>query len=357
MDGCWEEGGIAVMKKVVAIMVIVGVVTALSVTWYHHRREARSTSVLVLHGNVDLRQVDLAFNGSQRIAAVLVEEGDRVAAGQVVGYLEMDRLKAAEAQAAAQVQAQTHVVEKLENGTRPEEIDQARANVQSAQSDLANARLKLERLKRVITSGGTSEQDVDTARTTVEVAEARLRVNQKALDLALAGPRQEEIAQAHATLLAYKAQLALIQRELADATLISPSIGIVQNRILEPGEMASPQKPVVSIALTDPKWVRTYVNEVDLGKIRSGMTAMISSDSFKGREYQGWVGYISPTAEFTPKSVETTELRTSLVYEVRVFVKDPTDELRLGMPTTVKVPVGNNAGVPGKTAEVGRNGA
>jgi len=345
------------MKKVIVIVVIVGVITALGVTWFRHRRDSLTASELVLHGNIDLRQVDLAFNGSQRIAAVLVEEGDRVEAGQVVGYLEMDRLKATEAQAAAQVQAQTHVVEKLENGTRPEEIDQARANVQSAQSDLANGRLKFERLKRVIASGGTSEQDVDTARTTVEVAEARLRVNQKTLDLALAGPRLEEIAQAQATLLAYKAQLALIQRELADATLICPSIGIVQNRILEPGEMASPQKPVLSIALTDPKWVRAYVNEVDLGKIRSGMTAVISSDSFKGREYQGWVGYISPTAEFTPKSVETTELRTSLVYEVRVFVKDPSDELRLGMPTTVKVPIGPNAGVPGKTAEVGRNGA
>jgi HlyD family secretion protein len=357
MDGGWEEGGIAIMKRIIAIVVIVGVITVLSVTWYRDRRHSLNATVLVLHGNVDLRQVDLAFNGSQRIAAVLVEEGDRVEAGQVVGYLEMDRLKAAEAQAAAQVQAQTHMVEKLENGTRPEEIDQARANLQSAQSDLTNARLKLERLKRVIVSGGTSEQDVDTARTNVEVAEARLRVNQKTLDLALAGPRKEEIAQAHATLLAYKAQLALIQRELADATLISPNIGIVQNRILEPGEMASPQKPVLSIALTNPKWVRAYVNEVDLGKIRSGMTAAITSDSFQGKQYQGWIGFISPTAEFTPKSVETTELRTSLVYEVRVFVKDPTDELRLGMPTTVTVPLAQNAGTPGKTAEVGRDGA
>lgn len=344
------------MKKVVVILVIVAVVTALSVAWYRSRRDARNASELVLHGNIDLRQVDLAFNGSQRIAAVLVEEGDRVEAGQVVGYLEMDRLKASEAQAAAQVRAQTHVVEKLENGSRPEEIDQARANVQSAQADLANGRLKLERLKRVIASGGTSEQDVDSARTTVEVAEARLRVNQKSLDLALAGPRKEEIAQAHATLLAYNAQLALIQRELADATLISPSIGIVQNRILEPGEMASPQKPVLSIALTDPKWVRAYVNEVDLGKIRSGMTAAVTSDSFRGKQYQGWIGYISPTAEFTPKTVETTELRTSLVYEVRVFVKDPTDELRLGMPTTVKVPLQGHTATPGKSAEVGRNG-
>ncbi len=345
------------MKKVIAILVIVGVVTALSVAWYRNRRNSLTASELVLHGNVDLRQVDLAFNGSQRIAAVLVEEGDRVEAGQVVGYLEMDRLKSAEAQAAAQVQAQTHVVERLENGTRPEEIDQARANLQSAQSDLTNARLKLERLKRVITSGGTSEQDVDTARTNVEVAEARLRVNQKTLDLALAGPRKEEIAQAHATLLAYKAQLALIQRELADATLVSPSIGIVQNRILEPGEMASPQKPVLSIALTNPKWVRAYLSEVDLGKIRSGMIAAVTSDSFQGKQYQGWIGFISPTAEFTPKSVETTELRTSLVYEVRVFVKDPTDELRLGMPTTVRVPLGQDAGAPDKTAEVGRDGA
>ena len=99
--------------------------------------------------------------------------------------------------------------------------------------------------------------------------------------------------------------------------------------------MASPQKPVFSLAITDPKWVRAYVSESNLGKIHEGMAAAVAVDSFPNRRFEGWVGFISPVAEFTPKPVQTEELRTSLVYEIRVFVKDPSDELRLGMPATV----------------------
>jgi HlyD family secretion protein len=102
--------------------------------------------------------------------------------------------------------------------------------------------------------------------------------------------------------------------------------------------MASPLRPVFSLAITDPKWVRAYVSEPDLGKVRPGMAASVAVDSFPGRRFDGWVGFISPVAEFTPKAVQTEELRTSLVYEVRVFVKDPADELRLGMPATVTLP-------------------
>jgi HlyD family secretion protein len=99
--------------------------------------------------------------------------------------------------------------------------------------------------------------------------------------------------------------------------------------------MASPQKPVFTLAITNPKWVRAYVSEPDLGKLHEGMAAAIAVDSFPGRRFEGWVGFISPVAEFTPKAVQTEELRTSLVYEVRVFVQDPSDVLRLGMPATV----------------------
>ena len=107
--------------------------------------------------------------------------------------------------------------------------------------------------------------------------------------------------------------------------------------------MASPQKSVFSLAITDPKWVRAYVAEPDLGKLRTGMTASVVVDSFPDRRFEGWVGFISPVAEFTPKTVQTEELRTSLVYEVRVFVKDPSDQLHLGSPTTVHLPPNGDA--------------
>ena len=101
--------------------------------------------------------------------------------------------------------------------------------------------------------------------------------------------------------------------------------------------MASPLRPVFLLAIIDPKWVRAYVSERDLSKVRPGLTTRVSVDSFPDRDFEGWIGFVSPVAEFTPKTVQTEELRTSLVYEVRVFVKDPLDQLRLGMPATVRL--------------------
>ena len=119
----------------------------------------------------------------------------------------------------------------------------------------------------------------------------------------------------------------------------APDNGIVEDRILEPGDMASPQKPVLTLALDDPLWVRVYVAETDLPRIRPGMKASVTTDGYPGQKYEGWVGFISPTAEFTPKSVETSEVRTKLVYQMRVFVRNPKGELRLGMPAVVTLPL------------------
>jgi HlyD family secretion protein len=293
----------------------------------------------VLYGNVDLRQVQLAFNNSERIVAVLVQEGDRVRRGQVVARLDTSRLEPQVAQAEAQTAAQRHLVERFHNGSRPEEIAQARANLEMAQADAANARRQFERLKRLAGTGAASQEDFENARAALDVAQGKVAVNQKALDLAVVGPRQEDVAHAEAQLRANEAQLAFLKQQLADAQLVAPSDAVVRTRLLEPGEMSSPQRPVLALAIIDPRWVRAYVSEPDLGKVRPGMPAAVAVDSFPGRRFDGWVGFISPVAEFTPKAVQTEELRTSLVYEVRVFVKDPADELRLGMPATVYLPL------------------
>ena len=163
---------------------------------------------------------------------------------------------------------------------------------------------------------------------------------QETLKLVQLGPRKEDIAAAKAMLKANQAALDVARKALADASLYAPDNGIIQERILEPGDMASPQRPVYTLALTDPVWVRAYVQGPDLGKLKPGMRAESSTDSFPGKNYRAWVGYISPTAEFTPKSVETTEVRSSLVYQVRIFVCNPQDELRLGMPATVIIHLG-----------------
>jgi HlyD family secretion protein len=293
---------------------------------------------LTLYGNIDLRQVQLSFNNSERIAAVSVHEGDRVRQGQLLARLDTARLEPQLAQAEAQAAAQLQVVKRLRSGSRPEEIAQARANVQAAQADLTNARQQYERWKSAaeLSAGrAVRQQDVDNARTAVQVAEARLAVLQKTLDLAIAGPRREEINENEARLKAFEAHANVLRQQLKDAQLIAPMDAVIRTRVMEPGEMASPQRPVFSLAITDSKWVRAFISEPDLGKIKPGMLAAVVVDSFAGRHFEGWIGFISPVAEFTPKTVQTEELRTSLVYEVRVFVKDPADELRLGMPASV----------------------
>jgi len=329
------------MKRTPLIVsLVLGLAVIAGVTWWLTRRREPAAE-LVLYGNVDLRQVELAFNGAEPVAAVLVTEGDRVVRGQVLARLDTGRLAPQVAQAAAQVAAQQQVVDKLHRGARPEEIAQARANVAQTIADASNTRDKYGRLMVLAQSSSgraLSRQDLDDAKSAAASAAARLAVNQQALRLQLAGPRREDIAQAEAELQGDRAQLALLQRELADAVLVAPTDATVRSRLIEPGEMASPQKPAFSLAITDPKWVRAYVTETDLGHVHPGMKAVVSADTFSKRGFAGWVGFISPVAEFTPKTVQTTDLRTSLVYEIRVFVKDPGDDLRLGMPATVHLP-------------------
>ena len=336
------------MKRriVLTISVLVVIVAAAAILVYWLTRPSDQSQQLVLYGNVDLRQVDLAFNGNERIAAVLVQEGDVVHKGEVLAKMDTSRLEPQVAQAKAQAAAQNAAVQRLHNGSRPEEIAQARANLASAKADAENARRLYEREKTLLEKATATQQDVDNSKAALDVADAKVEVNAKALDLAVAGPRVEDIAQAEAQLRGNEAQLMLVRQQLADATLIAPIDGVIRSRLMEPGEMASPQRPVFSLAVTDPKWVRAYVSEPDLGRVHPGMMASIMVDAFPTRRFSGWVGFISPVAEFTPKTVETEELRTSLVYEVRVFVKDESDVLRLGMPATVYLPL--NQGVAGQ---------
>jgi HlyD family secretion protein len=395
------------MKRIlVALLILAG--AAAGVWWWFTRAE-QASKPLALYGNVDLRQVQLAFNNNERIVAVAVQEGDHVRRGQVLAQLDRSRLEPQVAQAEAQVAAQRHVVErlrngsrpeeiaqaramaaaqqsvveKLHNGSRPEEIAQARANVAASEAEVANARRRFDRFEKLSAIRlpdqsqvqAVSQEERDDARAALDEALARLTVNQKALELALAGPRREEIEEGEARLRNYRnalelavlgprkedfkqaeallrseeARLAFLKQQLADTQLLAPADAVIRTRLLEPGEMSSPQRPVFTLAIIDPKWIRAYVSETDLGKLRPGMGAWVKVDSFPDRRFEGWVGFISPVAEFTPKPVQIEELRTSLVYEVRVFVKDPADELRLGMPATITF-TDDRPGPPGPEA-------
>ncbi len=328
------------MRRFLLIALLV-VAAGASAGWLVYRAHQNADrSELTLFGNIDLRQVDLAFNNSERIDKVLVQEGDHVKPGQLLATLDTSRLKPEMEQMAAQAAAQRAVVERLHNGSRPEEIAEARAMVDASQADTGNAKehyQKLKKLNEISSGSGVSQDELDTAKSMWDSAAGKLGVNQKLLDLAVIGPRKEDIAQGEAQLKGIEAQLALLQQELRDAELLAPSNAIVRTRLLEVGDMSSPTKPVYTLAIIDPKWVRAYVSEPDLGFVHPGMKAAVTVDSFPDRKFEGWIGFVSPMAEFTPKPVQTEELRSSLVYEVRVFVKDPDDDLRLGMPATVHI--------------------
>lgn len=316
--------------------------------WYFRNHHPHQADALTLYGNIDIRQVQLAFNGSERIAGMLVKEGDVVRKGQLLATLETDRLKHGVALQQAQAAAQRQVLLRLEAGSRPEEISKAEADVEAARIEAQNAESTYRRQKQLVEQHFVAQQQADNARAAADAAQARYRAAQEMLKLVKAGPRREDIAAARASLRATEAAQAVAAKALQDASLYAPDDGVIQQRILEPGDMASPQRPVYTLALTDPIWARVYVEEADLGKLKPGMQAEVSSDSYPGKHYRAWVGYISPTAEFTPKSVETTAVRSSLVYQVRIFVCNSANELRMGMPVTVTLPLGTPAasGVP-----------
>jgi HlyD family secretion protein len=335
------ERGVKRIVLVVVLLVVGGLVGVVAYRRVLANERAAATGALRLHGNVELRDAQLAFFSQELVATVLVEEGDRVEQGQLLATLRTERLDAEIAAAQAAVASQQALVDRLQHGTRPEEIEQARSEVTAAEVRAANGERDVGRLQATVGKGAASAQALDDAQAALDVARADLAVRQQALALALAGPRQEDRAQAQATLDQRRAELDVLDRRRVDSELRAPASGTIRSRVLEPGETASPERPAFTLALDDPKWVRAWVPEPELGRIALGLRATIRSDSFGGRSYEGWIGFISPVAEFTPKTVETDELRTLLVYEVHVFVKDPEHELPLGIPVTVDVDLGS----------------
>lgn len=325
-------------KRLFSLAVVVAIAAAGGYGAYDFwERQESAPPDIVLYGNIDIREADLAFNLAGRIESMLVEEGDEVESGQLLATLEDDIYQAEVEAAKARAGAQRAVLDRLLAGSRPEEIGEARANVRAIEADLEDARANLRRTEKLAKDDFASLQKLDADRARVNRIEAQLKAAEQALSLVVQGPRKEDIAEARALLKADDAELALAQRRLAYTELHAKGRGVVKTRIVEPGAVVLAHASVYTIALSDPVWVRTYVSEPDLGRIQPGMTARVLTDSAPDKPYQGWVGFVSPVAEFTPKTVETREVRTSLVYRLRVYVKNPDNGLRQGMPVTVRL--------------------
>jgi len=319
------------VRPVLAILVLIGVLAG--VFWWS--REGGEVP-LVLYGNVDIREVDLAFRQPGRVARLLVDEGATVTKGQLLAELDaqpfedaMAVAQAAEAQAAAEL-------EKLRKGNRSQEIEQARAEMRRAEAAALDARLEYERVNSLLASGAVSERATDAARSARDQTSAALSAARQALSLRVEGARSEDIAAAEARMAYAGAQLQQARTALEDTRLVAPADAVVSVRLLEAGSMATANLPVFTLSLQAPVYVRAYVSEPQLRRVRPGGKVTIALDGGDER-YEGTIGFISPRAEFTPKSVETTELRSDLVYRIRIVVAGDAKALRQGMPVTVHV--------------------
>jgi len=321
-------------KLLAAAAVVVAVAVA---AWLASRDRMQESSQLVLHGNVDIREVELAFNASGRVAELLVQEGEPVQKGQVLARLDTTRLRLALDQARALADAQRSQVARLKAGSRAEEIARAAAERDAARAAAMEAQQVYERQLDLVAREFVSQQQANSAKNSLEGARQRQRAAEESHRLAVLGPRKEDLAAAEAGLAAQEAAVAGLEHDISEGELRAPDAGVVQNRVLEPGDMASPQKTVLTLALTTPIWARVYLPENALGRVPAGAHALITTDSHPDRPHAGWVGYISPAAEFTPKSVETPELRTSLVYQARIYACPGAETLRQGMPVTVTI--------------------
>jgi len=308
--------------------------------WYLWRAHGADdpNAALSLSGNVDVHQVELAFRVTGRISEMSVQEGDKVTAGQALGQLDHVPFATDVAAARADVAQAQAQLDKTQRGYRVEEIAQARATVAQRAADLDNARVSLQRQQQLVAAGLVTHQQIDDAQTRVRMSEAQLAGARDQLTLELRGSRIEDIETQKAMLASAQARLEKAQTALADSTLLAPSAGIISVRAREAGAIVQAGQTVYTLTLNDPVWIRAYVPQPRLGRIKPGMTVSVSIDSMPGKHYDGTVGFISPDAEFTPKTVQTDQVRDDLVYRIRVIASDPDNVFRQGMPVTVLVP-------------------
>lgn len=322
---------------------VVGVMAVLAAVacggWLLERGHAPK-AVLTLYGNVDIRQVDLGFRVAGRLAALTVDEGSTVREGDVLGRLDDEPYRRALAGSEAALESARARYALLKAGSRAEDIAQAAAQVDQAQASLVLAQSNYERAAKLRDGGATSERQYDQSLGQRDADAAALRSARDALARARNGNRVQDIQQARAE--ADRAEAAVAQARLSveDCVLRAPSGGVVMTRAVEPGAMLGAGATALTVSLTRPVWVRAYVDEPSLGRVQPGEAVALFADTLPEHSFHGHVGYISPTAEFTPKSVETPNLRTDLVYRLRIVVDDADESLRQGMPVTVKIDTG-----------------
>lgn len=303
-----------------------------------NRNGSDPKGALLLSGNLELTDAQLGFKVGGRVVARLVDEGARVEIGQLVARLDdaeqQDQLNLRQAELAAA----EAVLAELVAGSRPQDIAAVAAALHSAEAERDRVRLDFARAQELRQREVIADREFEAAQAQLKVAEARAAEVAERLKLVQEGPRVETIAQARARVAQARAAVDLARTQLANTRLSSPLAGMVLSHHVEPGEFVAPGTPVVTVGDTRHMWVRAYLNQTDLGRVRHGQAVAVRVDSFPGKDFPGTVSYIASEAEFTPKTVQTPKERVKLVFRVKVDVANPDDALKAGMPADVVIP-------------------
>lgn len=294
---------------------------------------------LDLPGTVDARQVDVGFLVPGRIVRLATDEGQRVRRGQLVAELDPVDYQLAADRAEAQAQSAAKALAALRAGARPQELGAARAAVQQAQADAAFATQQVERDRQLVEQKFLSPQQLEKDKSLAAMADARVEQAKQNEALLKAGARKEDIERAEADVKAADDAVRSAREQLAHVRVESPVDGVVSVRMAEAGQVVSAGQPVFRITELGHPWVRIYLAEADLPRVQLGQAAQVRVDGLPGKVFEGHLTFISPEAEFTPKTVETKALRVDLVYRAKVEVDDPGGLLKIGMPADVTLPL------------------
>jgi len=318
------------MNKKILIFPLIAAVVLLAL--FVVEREGGDPNIIRISGNIEITEVEVSFKIPGLVERRFVAEGEPVELGEQIASLDAQELEQKVALHAAEVEAAEAAFQELQGGYLPEEIAQAEAQLEQAEASYARLKADFDRQQQLFEGDVISSREFDASTSAFEVAEAKVKEARERLSMLKKGIRKEKIAQFRARLKQAEEALKLAKTQLGYATLEAPISGYVLSDNIEGGEYVVPGTPVVTIGDLDDVWLRGYIDESDLGKVKLGQRVEVTTDSYPGRVYPGRISFISPEAEFTPKNVQTEKERVKLVYRIKVEIPNPDQELKPGMP-------------------------
>lgn len=328
------------MKKKLIIALIILLISFISYKIYSNIF-LKNENNLTFYGNIDTRTVNVGFRFLGKIENITKDEGEIVKKDEILVKLDTASLEKSLEELNEKIFASKLELSKLQTGYRQEEILEAKAAMEEAIENLNKTKDTYNRQANLFKTKSTSEENFTISQLNYKQALATLDKAKALYELRKNGYRNEDIKIQESNLKSLEIQAEKLKIDLNDSVIKAPVDGVILTRFKEIGAITNAGESILEIAKTDEFWVRAYIDEKNLGNIKPGLKMSIQTDS-RSENYEGVIGFISPVAEFTPKNIETQELRADLVYSFRVIVKNPDDKIRQGMPVTLKI-VQNNA--------------